>query len=81
MAKPSMIDEIAASIPESQSGKPWWKKLTPQQQEFIKPILSAWKNGKFGKQRMPASKAIAAYLTKHGIEIGAQGVISWLQRN
>jgi len=81
MAKaPGIIDEIAASIPESQSSLPWWKRLTPEQREFVTPILAAWKSGRFGTRKMPVAKAIASKLTEHGITIGPQGVLAWLHR-
>jgi hypothetical protein len=81
MPKVSIVDEIAAAIPESQSGRPWWLRLTAEQQDFIKPILVAWKAGKFGSRRIAAARAISATLGRHGISIGPQGVQNWLQRN
>lgn len=76
----SLIDEIAASIPESHSGWPWWKRLDESQRELTQPILAAWRSGKFGNAKMPAARAIATKLREHGIKIGAQGVLAWLQR-
>ncbi|NBW14549.1 MAG: hypothetical protein EBR82_41775 [Caulobacteraceae bacterium] len=77
---PSIIDQIAASIPDSQSGKPWWLRLTEDQREFVAPILAAWRAGRFGTRKITAARAIAKTLTEHGITIGAQGVLAWLQR-
>ena len=81
-AKPSdsLVDQIAAAIPESGSGKPWWRRLTPEQQELVQPILAAWRAGRFGSAKMPAARAISKTLTQQGIPIGAQGVLAWLQR-
>ena len=81
MAKaPSIVDRIAAAIPESQAGKAWWKRLTPEQAEMVAPILEAWKAGRFGTAKITAARVIAATLTEHGIKIGPQGVVAWLQR-
>lgn len=81
MAKaPSIVDRIAAAIPESQAGKAWWKRLTPEQAEMVSPILAAWKAGRFGRAKITAARVIAATLTEHGIKIGPQGVVAWLQR-
>lgn len=80
MGKTSLVDEIVAAIPENQSGKPWWQRLTPEKRAMVAPILAAWKAGKFGTRRMTAARAISKTLTEHGIKIGAQGVLAWLQR-
>jgi hypothetical protein len=76
----SIVDQIAAAIPESQSGKPWWFRITPEQREFVAPVMAAWKAGRFGTRKMPAARAISKTLTEHGIKIGAQGVLAWLNR-
>ena len=80
MAKRSIVDEIAAAIPEGPTSKPWWQRLDAEQKDFIRPILDAWKAGTFGRRRITAARVISATLTKHGIQIGPQGVLSWLQR-
>jgi hypothetical protein len=79
--RPSIVDLIAASIPESQSGKPWWLRLTPDQQELVDPVLAAWKAGRFGRAKITAARVISSVLTERGIKIGPQGVLSWLQRS
>lgn len=76
----SIVDEIAAAIPDSQSSKPWWLRLTPEQGELVKPILVAWRGGRFGSAKITAARAISAKLSEHGIKIGPQGVIAWLHR-
>lgn len=80
MAKNQLVDEIASSIPASLSGKPWWQKLTPEQQEMVQPILAAWRAGKFGAAKITAARAISNSLRTRGISIGPQGVLTWLQR-
>lgn len=81
MAKaPSIVDQIAAAIPESQSGKPWHKRLNKEQSELIAPVLAAWKAGRFGSAKITAARAISTKLIEHGIKVGPQGVLAWLQR-
>jgi|688.fasta_scaffold2426212_2 hypothetical protein len=79
-AASSIVDEIAAAIPEPSHGKPWWVRLTPEQAELVQPVLQAWKQGRFGKQKITAARAISTHLTRHGIKIGPQGVLAWLQK-
>lgn len=76
----SIVDEIVAAIPESQASRPWWQRLDAEQQDFVRPILEAWRAGTFGRRRITAARVISATLARHGIQIGPQGVLSWLQR-
>lgn len=76
----SVVDQIAAKIPKNQGNRPWWKRLTPQQEEMVDPIREAWRSGRFGQQKATASRAISEWLTEHGIKIGPQGVLAWLRR-
>jgi hypothetical protein len=80
MAKNSLVDEIASAIPSNINGKPWWQKLTADQEELVKPILDAWRSGKFGAAKITAARAISHALVARGIKIGPQGVLTWLQR-
>lgn len=81
MAKPSVIDEIAAMIPERTGSRPWHERVTPEQAAMLDEILAAWHAGAFGQKRRTAARAIAAALQRQGIDIGQQGVDSWLQRS
>lgn len=76
----SIVDEIAAAIPDGPTSKPWWQRLNDDQKKLIKPILAAWHAGSFGSRRITAARVISDHLSKHGINIGQQGVQAWLQR-
>lgn len=81
MAKPSVVDEIAAMIPARVGCRPWYERVTDEQAAMLAEILAGWRAGKFGTARRTAAKTIAAYLGRHGIEIGHQGVDQWLAKN
>lgn len=80
MSKRSIVDEIAAAIPEGSTSKPWWERLDNEKKKFITPILEGWRAGKFGHRRITAARVISEHLAKNGITIGQQGVQSWLTR-
>ena len=80
MARRSIVDDIAAAIPEGPTSKPWWQRLDADQQKFITPILEGWRAGKFGSRRITAARVISEHLAKNGITIGQQGVQAWLLR-
>jgi hypothetical protein len=80
MAKASIIEEVAALIPENPGVRPWWDRLDAKQAALAAEILAAWKAGTFGSKRRPAATAIAAALRRHGVNIGFQGVDTWLRR-
>jgi hypothetical protein len=80
MAKRSIVDDIAAAIPEGCSSKPWWQRINAKQKKFIKPILDGWRAGTFGHRRITAARVISDHLAKNGISIGPQGVQNWLLR-
>ena len=82
MAKPpSAVAEIAALVPKSRRGMPWWERCTPAVTAALPGILKGWREGAFGPHRYTAARAIAAWLKQHGVEIGEQGVVAWLRRN
>jgi hypothetical protein len=81
MAKASIVDEVAALIPERTGTRPWWERLDTKQGELVKAILAAWHAGTFGTRRRTAAKAIAQAIQRHGINIGEQGVDAWLRRH
>lgn len=77
----SVVDEIAALIPARSGWRPWWERVGPDVASALPGVLEAWRTGKFGTKRSPAAKAIASWLQKRGVQIGAQGVEEWLKRN
>ena len=79
-AWPTIVDEIAAAIPDGSTSKPWWERLDADQKKFITPILEGWRSGKFGTRRITAARVISEHLAKNGITIGHQGVQAWLLR-
>lgn len=81
MAKPSIADEIVALIPIRVGSRPWHEKLNEEQAAMVAEIHAAWLDGRFGKARRTAAKAIASYLNKHGITVGYQGVDAWLAKS
>lgn len=78
---PSIVSEIAALVPQQAGNRPWYEKVSPEQQEVLVTILNGWKSGAFGGRRRTAARAISAVLNKHGIPIGEQGVEIWLIRH
>lgn len=80
MTKPSVVDEIAALIPERVGTRPWWERVDPQHESTLAEILEAWRAGTFGGRRRTAAKAISAALKRRGVDIGEQGVETWLKR-
>lgn len=81
MAKPSPVAEIAALVPQSKRSLPWWERVSPEVAEALPGILEAYRDGKFGPHAKPAAHGISAWLNQHGVEVGHQGVLTWLQRN
>lgn len=82
MAKASSpVAEIAALVPKSKRSLAWWDRVSPEVAEALPGILQGYHDGQFGQHAKPAAQAIAAWLTKHGVEVGFQGVLTWLQRN
>jgi hypothetical protein len=79
-SKPSIVAEVTALIPERPGVRPWWDRLDQKQAALAAEILAAWKAGAFGSKRRPAATAIATALRRHGVEIGFQGVDTWLRR-
>lgn len=81
MAKPSIVDEVAALIPENPGVRPWWDRVDDTQAAMLEQIREAWRSGSLGTKRRTAARAISATLKRHGVEIGEQGVETWLKRN
>lgn len=82
MAKPpSAIAEIAALMPRSRRSLPWWERVSPEIAAVLPGILQGWRDGQFGTHMKPAAQGISAWLNQHGVEVGFQGVLTWLQRN
>ena len=81
MGKPSIVDEVAALIPERPGVRPWWERLDPKRAAMAAEILQAWQSGALGTKRRPAAAAISTTLQRHGVSIGVQGVDQWLKRS
>jgi aromatic ring-cleaving dioxygenase len=82
MGKPSpVVAEIAALVVKSGRSLPWWERVTPEIAETLPEVLKGWHDGRFGPHRRPAAQAIAAWLQQNGVQIGHQGVLTWLERN
>jgi hypothetical protein len=79
MASP--VSEIASLIPSRPGVRPWWERVDKRAEAHLTEILAAWRAGKFGSRRRTAARAIAAWLVRHGVHIGEQGVDTWLRRN
>lgn len=78
----SVVDEIASSFVPARTGyRPWYERVNAEQAEMIATILEGWRSGRFGKSRNAAARTISAYLGRHGIVIGRQGVSAWLAKN
>lgn len=77
----SVIDEIAALIPDRVGVGPWWERVDETQAAMLADIHAGWRAGKFGTKKRTAARAISDYLGRHGITIGVQGVETWLTRN
>lgn len=78
----SVVDEIAASFKPMRTGfRPWYERVNDEQAAMIAEILKGWHAGRFGVSRDAAARTISAYLARHGIEIGRQGVSAWLAKN
>lgn len=77
----SPVAEIAALVPRSKRSQPWWERVSPEVAEALPGILQAYHDGQFGPHAKPAAEGIAAWLKTHGVEVGFQGVLTWLQRN
>lgn len=74
------VAKLAASIPKNQHGaKPWWERVDPQHQELLDAIHAAWHSGELGAKRLTAARGIVPMLAENGINIGEQGVITWLK--
>ena len=74
------VAALAASIPKNQHGsRPWWERVEPQHQELLDAIHAAWYAGELGAKRLTAARGIVAMLAGHGINIGEQGVMTWLK--
>lgn len=77
----SVVDEIASLIPERSGARPWWERVDSSQASMLDEILKAWQSGAFGSRRRTAAKAISVALKSRGVDIGEQGVETWLKRN
>jgi hypothetical protein len=78
---PSAVAEIVALVPKSRRSQPWWERVSPEVAEALPGILDAYHDGQFGPHDKPASQGIAAWLQQHGVEVGFQGVLTWLKRH
>lgn len=78
--KPSAVDEIASSIPERQRLS-WEWRVDDEHRETLVEIKAASRDGKFGRHKITAARAISEYLKRHGIaQVGPQGVLQWLEK-
>lgn len=78
---PSIVDEIAAMLPQQSGNLPWYEKVPADKRELLGTVIEAWRGGAFGKKRRTAARAISSVLKKHGISVGEQGVEVWLIRS
>lgn len=78
--KLSAVDEIVASLPQARRMS-WEYRVEEQHHETLAEIKAAARDGRFGKSKIGAAKAISDYLIRHGIsQIGQQGVLAWLAK-
>lgn len=76
----SAVDEIAGSIPDRQSPA-WEHRVAAEHLSTLAEIKAACRDGKFGRHKITAARAISEYLARHGIaQVGPQGVLAWLQK-
>lgn len=75
----NLVDLVASRIDRSPHVKAWWMRLTDEQRQQIEPLRTAWREGRFGRRKITAARAISATLQEIGIPIGPQGVQNWLR--
>ena len=80
-AQTDVVDEIVALMPPRTGYLPWYERVNDDQAEMLAAILEGWRAGRFGAAKNTAARTISAYLERHGIHIGRQGVIAWLVKN
>lgn len=77
----SVVDAIATAIPGSIGPRKWWERVDAAHRDVLTAIDAAWREGRFGRKKYPAARAISAKLAELGIAtVGPQGVIAWLDR-
>lgn len=75
-----IVAAIAAAIPQNRPGsRPWWERAAPEHAATLEAIHAAWHRGEFGPRKITAARVIAKALAEFDINIGEQGVISWLE--
>ena len=81
-AAASVVDSIAGAIPDTTTGpRKWWERADAIHADVLTAIDVAWREGRFGRKKYPAARAISAKLAELGIAtVGPQGVIAWLDR-
>lgn len=74
-----LVSRVEKLVDYGPHAKPWWVRLTAEQRAEIEPLRTAWREGRLGRRKMTAARAISTTLAEIGIQIGPQGVQAWLR--
>ena len=74
------VEQIAAMVPTKQA-RSWEHRVDEKHRETLDQIRAAYFEGRFGRSKAAACKAIAQWLNANGIStVGHQGVLEWLAK-
>lgn len=77
----SLLDDLREEMASIRhGGKRWHEKISPEHLEELASIKAAWQAGELGTRKKTLARTISARLQERGIsDVGAQGVIAWLE--
>ena len=77
----SLLDDLREEMASIRhGGKRWHEKISPEHLDELAAIKAAWQAGELGTRKKTLARTISARLQERGIsDVGAQGVIAWLE--
>lgn len=77
----SVLDEVLVQLAASPPQLRWFHRVAPEHMDDIEELRRAWLDGRLGKKRRTAARAISKILQARGIAtVGVQGIEEWLAR-
>lgn len=78
-----LLDDVRSDVstPSKHGLVPWHERVSAEHLAELSAIKAAWLAGELGTEKKPLARSISARLRERGIaNIGAPGVLSWLEK-
>lgn len=76
-----LLDDVRRDIAAARHGPAtWYEKVAPEHLAELNAIKAEWKAGELGGRKKTLARSLSANMRARGIsDVGAQGVLAWLE--